>query len=285
MVTASGSKVAGALPHRSRRPRAGERNRGAVDAVQTKIAVDLQNLDPYQYQDQLRNNISELPEATGCDVAFLALFSDDGSSIETVLASGSIFSGCNPEVLTGESLEDWPWLTKRLGYLRLIEIDDTEAGPRSAAAEMRRLAELKIGSCLIIGFAVQGEIAGFVALANARGLETWDANLHLLMKLVGASLASGLERLRTAELLDELEERNDLVSQTANDGIWDFDGQSKRIALSRRWKAMLGYDEDEEDVMPDWYRLVHPDDMARVQAKMREHLEGKSQFFESVHRM
>ncbi len=75
------------------------------------------------------------------------------------------------------------------------------------------------------------------------------------------------------------------MSQTANDGIWDFDGQSKRLELSRRWKTMLGYDEDQEDVTPDWYRLVHPDDMARVQAKMREHLEGKSACFESVHRM
>lgn len=105
------------------------------------------------------------------------------------------------------------------------------------------------------------------------------------MKLFGASLASGLERMRCTGLLDKLEERNALVNLTANDGIWDFDGQSKRIKLSRRWKEMLGYDVDQEDVLPDWYRLVHPDDMARVQKKMREHLEGKSPFFESVHRM
>lgn len=285
MATKSGSKATGALPHRSRRPRAGERNRGAVDALQTKIAVNLQDLDPQEYLDQLRDNINELPDASGCDAAFLALFSDDGLSIETVLTSGSTFSGCNPEVLTGELLEDWPWLSRRLRCLRIIEVDDTDAGPKSAAQEMERLAELKIGSCLIIGFAVQGEIAGFLALANEHPLDVWDANLHLLMKLVGASLTSGLERLRATELLNELEERNELVSQTANDGIWDFDAQSKRIKLSRRWKAMLGYDEDEEDVSPDWYRLVHPDDMARVQAKMREHLEGKSQLFESVHRM
>ncbi|MFQ6004579.1 MAG: EAL domain-containing protein [Woeseia sp.] len=285
MGTPSGSKVAGALPHRSRRPSVGERSIGAVDAVQTKIAVSLQNLDPRNYHDQLRDNIGELPDATGCDAAFLAIFSEDGSNIETVLTSGTMFSGCNPEVLTGENLDDWPWLHNRLGRLRIIEIDDTDAGPKSAAAEMSRLAELRIGSCLIIGFAVAGEIAGFLALANQRPLDNWDANLHLLMKLISASLSSGLERMRSAELLDEIEERNELVSQTANDGIWDFDGQSKRIELSRRWKSMLGYDEDEQDVMPDWYRLVHPDDMARVQAKMREHLEGKSQFFESVHRM
>jgi len=72
---------------------------------------------------------------------------------------------------------------------------------------------------------------------------------------------------------------------TANDGIWDFDGDSKRINLSRRWKTMLGYDPDDEDVILDWYNLVHPDDIARVQTRMREHLESKIPFFESVHRM
>ena len=157
MATASGSKVEGALPHRSRRPRAGERNRGAVDAIQTKIVVNLQSLDSKQFHDQLNDNISELPDATGCDAAFLALFSEDGSTIETVLTAGSTFTGCNPEVLTGDSLDSWPWLTKRLGYLRLIEVDDTDAGPKSAAAEMARLAELKIGSALFIGFAVQAD--------------------------------------------------------------------------------------------------------------------------------
>jgi PAS domain S-box-containing protein len=267
-----------------RRP-AGERNRGAVDALQTKIAVNVQDLDQSRFKEQLRDSIAELPDATGCDAAFLALFNGDVSGIETVLSSSSVFSACNPDALTGESLADWPWLARRLGHLRVIEITDTDAGPKNAKAEMARLAELNIGSALIIGFTIREEVAGFLALADERPVQKWDANLHLLMKLIGASLASGLERMRTIDLLEEMEERNSLVNMTANDGIWDFDGQSKRIRLSRRWKAMLGYPEDQEDVLPDWYRLVHPDDMARVQAKMREHLEGKSEFFESVHRM
>ena len=270
---------------RRRRPPPGERNRGSVDALQTKIAVDVQHLDQDHFKEQLQDNIAELPDATGCDAAFLALFSGDLSSIETVLASSSVFSASNPDALTGESLADWPWLSKRLGHLRVIEIADTDAGPKIAKAEMARLAELNIGSALIIGFSIRNEVSGFLALANERPVDHWDANLHLLIKLIGASLASGLERMRTIVLLEEMEERNSLVNMTANDGIWDFDGRSKRIQLSRRWKAMLGYPETDEDVLPDWYRLVHPDDMARVQAKMREHLEGKTEFFESVHRM
>ncbi|MGB5581747.1 MAG: EAL domain-containing protein, partial [Woeseia sp.] len=201
-----------------------------------------------------------------------------------VYASSSVFCACNPQALSKDSLDNWPWLMQRLGHLRVVEIAGTDGAPAGAAEEFARLAELSIGSCLIIGFSIRGEMAGFLAVANERPVDAWDANQHLLIKLIGTSLASGLERMRTREILDELEERNELISLTANDGIWDFDGDTKKIRLSRRWKAMLGYD-DQSDVLPDWYRLVHPDDMARVQAKMREHLEGKSPFFESVHRM
>jgi len=268
-----------------RRPPPGERNRGAVDALQTKIAVNVQNLDKSRFKEQLQESISELPDATGCDAAFLVLFNKELTSIETVLASSTVFSACNSEALEGESLVDWPWLCQNLGHLKVIEIADTATGSEESKEEFTRLASLGIGSAVIIGFSIRGEMGGYLALANEYPVETRDANLHLLMKLIGTSLASGLERMHSVELLDEFEERNALVSLTANDGIWDFDGQSKRIRLSRRWKDMLGYDVDAEDVLPDWYRLVHPDDMARVQKKMREHLEGKSEFFESVHRM
>jgi PAS domain S-box-containing protein len=284
MTNASDTTTSTGIHHR--RPRAGERTRGAVDALQTKIAVGVQNLDPLLYMDQLQANINELPEATGADAAFIALISDDGGKIATVLASSSDgFARCSPKVLEGERLEDWPWLCGRLGHLRVIEVANTVNGPKSAQSELGRLNEIHIGAALIIGFSVHGEIAGFLGLANEQSTESWEANLHLLMKLFGSSLAVGLERVGDRELLDELQERNSLVAVTANDGIWDFDGESKRINLSRRWKIMLGYDADDEDVMLDWYHLVHPDDIARVQSNMREHLAGNSPLFESVHRM
>jgi diguanylate cyclase (GGDEF)-like protein/PAS domain S-box-containing protein len=270
---------------RHRRPRAGTRTRGAADALQTKIAVGILNLERANLYEQLQANIDELPDAAGSDAAYIALFSDDGSRFERIIAASSGFAQCRPEVLSGEPLKDWPWLCKRLGHLKVIEVADTLLGSRPSRAELERLSQQHIGSTLMIGFSVYGELAGFLALANENAVESWDANLHLLLKLVGASLASGLERVRDRSMLAEMNERNELVAATANDGIWDFDGQSKRINLSRRWKAMLGYNTDDEDVLLDWYHLVHPNDMARVQSKMRDHLEGKTPFFESVHRM
>jgi diguanylate cyclase (GGDEF)-like protein/PAS domain S-box-containing protein len=275
----------GSTSVRHRRPRAGQRTRGAADALQTKIAVAVQNLSSTDYLEQLQANVTEMPDAAGCDAAFVALINEDGSNFETVLAASRGFAQCNAEVLGGEPVESWPWLCERLGHLKVIEVADTLNGSKVAAVELERLAELHIGSVLIIGFSVHDEIAGFLALANENAVSSWDASLHLLLKLIGASLASGLERIHDQRVLDELQQRNELIAATANDGIWDFDGQTKRISLSRRWKTMLGYNSDEEEVLLDWYNLVHPNDMARVQSKMREHLEGKTPYFESIHRM
>jgi diguanylate cyclase (GGDEF)-like protein/PAS domain S-box-containing protein len=268
-----------------RKPRVGERTRGAVDAMQTKFAVGVQNLDPHNYLAQLQSNVDELPDAAGADAAFVALISEDGTTIETVMSAKTGFARCRPDQLAGEQLDDWSWLRSRLGHLRVVEVADTMRGPEGASDDLERLNELHLGSLLLIGFSVEDEIAGFLGIANELAVESWDANLHLLMKLFGSSLASGLERVRGKLILEEFEERNALIATTANDGIWDFDAEAKHINLSRRWKTMLGYDPDDDDVMLDWYKLVHPDDIARVQARMRAHLDGKTPFFESVHRM
>jgi PAS domain-containing protein len=257
---------------RTPRPRAGTRTRGSVDALQTRIAVNLQQLDGRQRDAHLARIIGEIPEAAGVDAAFLCLFNEDGTAIATVLGSCPGFASCSPDVLQGENLGDWPWLMQRFAEGRVIEVPDTLKVAERARPEFTRFAELHIGSLLVLGFSIQDTLAGYLAFANEQSIDAWDANLHLLICLFGASLTSGLDRLREKALLRDLTERHNLVSQTANDGIWDFDGQTKRLNLSPRWRRMLGYDVNDEDLMLDWYHLVHPDDMARVQARMREHL-------------
>ena len=107
---------------RHRRPRVGERTRGAADALQTKIAVSVQTLDPANYKEQLQTIIAELPDAAGCDAAFVALISDDGVTFESVIAASTGFAQCKAENLAGEPLDNWPWLRKRLGHLKIVEV-------------------------------------------------------------------------------------------------------------------------------------------------------------------
>ncbi|HEX7180774.1 MAG TPA: EAL domain-containing protein [Thermoanaerobaculia bacterium] len=94
------------------------------------------------------------------------------------------------------------------------------------------------------------------------------------------------DRRRAEQALRESEERYALAVRGANDGIWDWNIQTGVIYFSPRWKAMLGYGEAEVGASPeDWFRLVHPQDVVRLQQALAAHLTGEAPFFEIQHRM
>jgi diguanylate cyclase (GGDEF)-like protein/PAS domain S-box-containing protein len=263
----------------------GARPAGGLDATCTKIAVDFQGMSATTAPDCIRRNLEILRDSTQVDAAFLAKLSEDGLSIVEVGAARGMLATGNPEQLTGELLTEMPWLGSRLAHLRIFEIRDTAAPRRDQLADAERWAKLGIGSVLMISYAVQGRISGLLGLACAQARSGWEVQLHLLLKLIGSSLASGLNHIITEQHLRELEERNELALYSANDGLWDFDTINNRMYMSPRWKAMLGYDDIEIGRTPDWRTLVHPDDMSRVQAAIRDHVAGKTEVFESLHRM
>ncbi len=235
--------------------------------------------------DTIIVNLELLREATHVDTAFhVALDTEAGVIGDVQVARGMLATG-NPEQLRGQPLNELPWLQSRLAPLRVSELRDTGAPREDQADDAAIWSHLGIGSVLIIGYSIKGRNAGLLGIANALPRENWDVQLHLLMKLVGSSLSTGLERIEIQRHLEDLEERNELGIHSANDGLWDFDTLNNRVYLSPRWKAMLGYDESDVGQAPDWRTLVHSDDMSRVQAAIRDHVAGKTPIFESLHRM
>jgi diguanylate cyclase (GGDEF)-like protein/PAS domain S-box-containing protein len=256
-----------------------------VDVACTKIAVDFQNMRKEQLPECLRRNLELLRETTAADCAFLLVLRPDEWIIEDVQLARGAFAQCRPEGLKDSSLESLPWLMGRMEHLKLSELRDSAAARREQSAEAQRFAELHLGSALLIALRVQGKPAGFLGLAHALPRGPWDVNLQLLLKLVGTSLATGLERIRITARLAKLEERVNLSQAAANDGLWDFDVENNEVYFSPRWKAMLGYGDEDMRGSPDWSSLVHPDDLARVQSAIRDHVDGKTPIFESTHRM
>ncbi len=94
------------------------------------------------------------------------------------------------------------------------------------------------------------------------------------------------ERKRTEEALRRSEERYALVALSANDGLWDWNLKTDEIYYSPRWKAMLGYREDEISSRPDeWFNRVHPDDLKQLKADLAGHLDGRPNSFKNEHRI
>jgi diguanylate cyclase (GGDEF)-like protein/PAS domain S-box-containing protein len=82
------------------------------------------------------------------------------------------------------------------------------------------------------------------------------------------------------------EERYNLIARSANDGLWDWNLETNEIRFCPRWKAMLGYKEDEIGARPDeWFNRVHPEDIEQVQEEVTAHLLGLRPQFHKEYRM
>lgn len=86
--------------------------------------------------------------------------------------------------------------------------------------------------------------------------------------------------------LRESEERYALAARGANDGLWDWNLKDNNIYYSSRWKAMLGYEEDEIGSSPDeWVNRIHRDDTGRFMDELKAHLDGRTETLRCEYRI
>src|SRR5688572_29587997 len=110
-----------------------------------------------------------------------------------------------------------------------------------------------------------------------------DELRHTLRRAIGVKeLAAKVER--TEHLLNESEERLELVIQGSNDGFWDgrvlpgepWNSPRTPVWWSPRVKTMLGHtDEEFPDVLNSWTSRLHPGDTERVFAALTAHIERR----------
>ena len=261
------------------------RSAPGIDATCTKIAVDLLGMRVDTQDQVISAALADLRDATNVDAAFLLLLNREGTHIETVRSARQELSPCRFDSLRNVALSQLPWIASRCDHLRLSEIGDTVNPRTDHKTDARRLQAMQVGSVLLVAFKMpDGETAGMLGLAQSLPLGGWDVNLQLLLKLLGSSISSGLERIQTRNGGGFDSERGALIEAAGNDALWDFYMTGNFTEFSPRWKAMMGYDQPGAS-LPEWQELVHPDDMPQVQLLMREYIGGRTKIFESVHRL
>ncbi|MBN2798382.1 MAG: PAS domain-containing protein [Deltaproteobacteria bacterium] len=102
-----------------------------------------------------------------------------------------------------------------------------------------------------------------------------------------AALTGGpMIRTATYEAMRRELTRLEAAMACSSEGSWVWHIPSGRVSFDKRWCEMLGYNVDE--VAPDlssWERLVHPDDLADITRVLGDHLEGRTEQYQTEHRL
>jgi diguanylate cyclase (GGDEF)-like protein/PAS domain S-box-containing protein len=104
--------------------------------------------------------------------------------------------------------------------------------------------------------------------------------------LLGRAIRYAIERAKTDRALRASEQRYALAVAGANDGIWDWNLREREVYFSSRWKAILGYADNEiADRIEEWFDRVDQRDRETFENALNLHLEGRIGFFECEYRM
>jgi PAS domain S-box-containing protein len=86
--------------------------------------------------------------------------------------------------------------------------------------------------------------------------------------------------------LQDAESRWRFALEGAGDGVWDWHVQAGILHLSKRWKEMLGYTEEEiGSSLDEWINRIHAEDLPRAMEGIKTYLNGQTHAQANEYRM
>lgn len=87
--------------------------------------------------------------------------------------------------------------------------------------------------------------------------------------------------------INESERRAQLVIEGTGVGTWQWNVQTGETVFNERWAEIIGYTlvELSPISIDTWFRLVHPEDLAKLNTALKQHFSGQTAFYDSKSRM
>lgn len=166
--------------------------------------------------------------------------------------------------------------------LVLLDIEMPEISGLDALKQLReRFSAVELPIIMVTAKSQSEDVVKALNL-GANDYLTKPVDLPVALARIGTQLS----HKRAQEALRESEERYALAARGANDGLWDWNLQTNHVYFSPRWKAMLGWKENEiADKPEEWFDRIHDADRQRVKDEIAAHQQGATPHFESEHRM
>ncbi len=148
------------------------------------------------------------------------------------------------------------------------------------------LAPQAIKSILIYPLYVKKKFFGFIGFDECTVNKVWEQDELELLRTIANFLSNTYERNLFQDQLAESEAQIKMAIENTQTGLWDWNIVTGAGYYNETWCSMLGYTSAEiAPHVSSWEKLVHPDDMPRIQQALQKHMNGETEIYESTHRL
>jgi PAS domain S-box-containing protein len=190
------------------------------------------------------------------------------------------FMGYGPNILSVTA-----WVAVYGPFVLVLAVWSLRSGNRAARFFLLGTISGLIGSC-ITPLTTSG-ILPFTFLTYHAA----DFGMMMDAVLLSLALADRIALMREEKAkahaeVERQDERWRLAIESAGEGVWDWRVPSGEVLYSRRWKGMLGYEEQEiANNVDAWRKLVHPFDLPGASESIAACFAGKIASYRSEFRM
>lgn len=223
-------------------------------------------LDPQQLADAVVNQVQ-----TAFKYYYAQIYLFDQAGENLVLTAGTGEAGAEM-MRRGHSLPKGRGLVGRAAETKeSILVSDTSQDSGWLPNELLPDTKAEAVVPIVIGDKVFGALDVQDNLTN----DIFPEDVTLLESLA-SQVAISLQNARLFSEAQKFQDQFSLAVDGSNDGIWDWDLKTNEVYFSPRWKAIVGYGEDElNNGFADFEALLHPDDKDRALASVNDYLAGK----------
>ena len=262
-------------------------NRLEFEKLIVTISTHFISLHLDEIDHAVEEALGQISEFVGADRGYIFWFSDTRARHNELIREWCA-PGIKPQAdrVRSLSLTAFPWLDEKVKNKKVAYVPRVADLPSEAQAERSEFALQDVQSFIFVPLIYADATLGFLGFESVRTEKNWSEDIVTLLKMSGQIFVNALERKRVDKRIRDSEERYAVIAHGVNDGLWDWNVNKNKVYFSPRWKAMLGYENQEiGDTPEEWLRRIHPDDADHVNTKLSIHLEGKTPHFEDEHRM
>ncbi|CAA9422734.1 MAG: Signal transduction histidine kinase [uncultured Rubellimicrobium sp.] len=180
--------------------------------------------------------------------------------------------GSLPSILGTWNLDSFgPEMVRDMRNGTLIAIPDLSQDPRTMSPEIQRGYDgAGIRAMVDLGLRRDGHMVAILFVHHSSPRD-WTRKEVALVAEAGERLWAAVERARAERALRASEERMRYALEAVEGIVYDFDLRTRTVLRGGRLREITGFPAGEVPSDADWWsRLVHPDDVAHLQAASRE---------------